>query len=256
MDAQTQSAAGTKITGIDLSGATVSDVPRSIAFYRDTLGMVPSNLHEQGAEFELSDGTTFGLWNPGDDSYPTGFGVMFAVADARAALELFRSRGAKVLMEPFDSPVCVMAMIADPDGNRLILHQRTVKNDPVPPPHVNSQTSVNRIDWTGYHVKDAAKAVEFYRDVLGLTPTYVYESGMGAEFGLDDGNTFGVWAGTAEKAGKGAFMLGVTDAVVKVAQLRERGLEISDADDLGDCFMAHTKDPDGIDVIIHQRKGD
>lgn len=254
MNTQTQAAAGTKVTGIDLNGATVSDVPRSVAFYRDTLGMVPSMAHEQGAEFELADGCTFGLWNPGDDSYPTGYGVMFAVGDARATIEALRERGTKILMEPFDTPVCVMAMAMDPFGNRFMIHQRKVKNDAPAPPHHKHATSVNAIDWTGYYVKDSAKAVEFYRDVLGLTPTWIYESGSGAEFDLEDGNTFGVWSGTPGKESGGMFMLGVTDAVAKVAELRERGVKIGDAEDLGDCFMAHTTDPDGIDVIIHQRK--
>jgi predicted enzyme related to lactoylglutathione lyase len=238
------------ITGLDLIACTVSDVQVSLAYYRDTLGLTPSATYEQGAEFELSDGATLGIWNPGDGSYPVGFGVMFAVADARAASELFRARGATIA-DAFESPTCVMAVGQDPDGNQFIVHQRKSKDDPTPAPHVKTATSVNGIDWAGYLVSDAARALAFYRDVLGLTPTYVYESGRGGEFTLSDGSTFGVWESTDGKGG--AFMLAVADANATVIQLRERGVKISDAEDHGDCWMAHAADPDGIGVIVHQR---
>lgn len=112
------------ITGIDLSAYMTNDPQRSIAFYRDVLGLTPTELDDQGrgAEFTLADGTTFGVWKGEEDQKPGGC-MMFAVADARAAVEAFRKRGAQ-LTDIMESPVCYMSIGQDPDGNAFIIHQR------------------------------------------------------------------------------------------------------------------------------------
>lgn len=249
---QSNTIAPTAITGMDLVGCTISDMPRSLAFYRDVLGLQPSMVQEGGAEFEFPDGTTFGIWKPDGGGFPLGHSVMLAVADARAAVALFNSRGANI-PEPFDTPVCVMALASDPDGNGLVIHQRKVKNDPVPPPHVRTKTSVNGIDWAGYFVSDPERAIAYYRDVLGMTPT-VLEPGHGGEFTLADGSTFGVWHDDNTPSSGGTLMFAVDDIHATVALLRERGQKIDDPHDAGGCLMAFATDPDGVVSIIHQRK--
>jgi predicted enzyme related to lactoylglutathione lyase len=42
----------------------------------------------------------------------------------RAAVAELRGKGVAVLSEPYETGICFLATIADPDGNRLILHQR------------------------------------------------------------------------------------------------------------------------------------
>ncbi len=113
------------VTGIDLMAYFTSDPGRSFAFYRDVLGMTPTEIDDQGrgAEFTLPDGTTFGVWKPEDGA--KGACVMLAVDDIGLALEEFRKRGAQ-LSEPEETPVCHMAFGADPDGNTLIIHQRKI----------------------------------------------------------------------------------------------------------------------------------
>ncbi len=249
----TQAPAETAITGMDLIGCTVSDVQRSLAFYRDTLGMVPSMASAGGAEFELPDGTTFGIWKPDGGEFPIGCGIMFAVDDAKAAVALFTSRGAAIAAT-FDSPVCVMGMGQDPDGNGYIIHERTVKNDPTPQPHVRTATSINGIDWAGYFVSDPKRSIAYYHDVLGMKTTATDPQGRGGEFTLADGSTFGVWHSEDTPSKGGTLMFSVDDARAKVAELRERGVQISDPQDTGGCFMAFTADPDGIPLIIHQKK--
>src|SRR6202035_2364430 len=98
---------------------------RSIAFYRDVLGLTPTEVDEQGrgAEFTLPDGSTFGVWRPDDGEKLSGGAVMFAVADAHAAVAQLRERGAE-FSDPTQTPVCLMAFGADPDGNPIIIHQR------------------------------------------------------------------------------------------------------------------------------------
>lgn len=115
----------TTITGIDIAGVLVTDVERAIAFYRDALGIVPTELDQQGrgAEFTLDDGLTFGVWNPGsEDRSPANAGLL-AVADAHATVAQIRARGAAV-SDPFETPVCFMAFGRDPEGNGYAIHQR------------------------------------------------------------------------------------------------------------------------------------
>lgn len=123
--AQTQTAVQTgTIKGLDLAAFLVRDPQKAIAFYRDVLGMVPTNVDTEGrgAEFTLPDGSTFGVWKPEDGE--TGGAMMFAVDDCVAAVAEFRSRGLE-LSDPMNTPVCTMAFGKDPEGNGIIIHQRT-----------------------------------------------------------------------------------------------------------------------------------
>jgi predicted enzyme related to lactoylglutathione lyase len=114
-------------------------------------------------------------------------------------------------------------------------------------------TIIKGIDLSAYLVRDPDRAVAFYRDVLGMTPTAIDDSGRGAEFTLADGSTFGVWKPDGDERG-GAIMFAVDDAQAAVAAYRARGLEVSDVMESPVCFMAFGKDPEGNGLIIHQRK--
>ncbi|HZO92844.1 MAG TPA: VOC family protein [Candidatus Baltobacteraceae bacterium] len=127
----TAEAGSVRVTGIDLTGYMTKDAPRAIAFYRDVLGMEPTVVYpgDAGAEFTLPGGETFGLWNPGDTMpFQTASSALFAVPSVENAVKALEARGITVLMNN-ESPVCYMAMIADPDGNMVILHQRKPGND-------------------------------------------------------------------------------------------------------------------------------
>lgn len=115
------------VTGLDLSGYMVKDAPRAIAFYRDVLGLEPVRVYpeDRGAEYEFSDGTTFGLWGGGGRVMPfqPSNGILFAVDDLDKAVAAMKERGIDILMEN-ETPVCRMAMINDTEGNMVTLHQR------------------------------------------------------------------------------------------------------------------------------------
>jgi len=118
------------VTGLDLSGYMVKDTPRAVAFYRDVLGLEPTITYPEnaGAEFELADGTTFGLWNPGDMMpFQPASGLLFAVDDIDAAVDAVKARGINIVMQ-HESPVCWMAMIQDTEGNNVVLHKRKPSN--------------------------------------------------------------------------------------------------------------------------------
>jgi predicted enzyme related to lactoylglutathione lyase len=50
--------------------------------------------------------------------------IAFAVEDIHAAATAFSKRGIKILKGPVNTNVCWMLFIEDPEGNRLVLHQR------------------------------------------------------------------------------------------------------------------------------------
>jgi len=79
----------------------------------------------RGAEYELADGSTFGLWGGGGMVMPfqPSNGILFAVDDLDAAVAAVKARSIPVLME-HETPVCFLAMINDTEGNSVTLHKR------------------------------------------------------------------------------------------------------------------------------------
>jgi len=121
---ETTAAKNVQITGIDISTYLVKDPDRAVAFWRDKMGLNVTHLFEgRGAEFELPDGSAFGLWKMDDGSWSPGNGIMFAVSDIQQAIDYYRGRGVKI-EGPEESPVCHMAFGEDTEGNNFILHQR------------------------------------------------------------------------------------------------------------------------------------
>ena len=111
------------IKGIDVTTYLVKDPKRAIAFWRDVMGLPIQYESEQGAEFELADGATFGLWRLDDGNWYPGNGIMFRVADVKAAADHFRARGAKIGDHIEVNEACFMAFGEDTEGNTFILHQ-------------------------------------------------------------------------------------------------------------------------------------
>ncbi len=117
--------------GTDFVMYEVSDLERSVAFYRDVLGLSLASFHPEfsWAEFAAAP-TTLALFAPAQfrPQAPApragGAAVFLAVADVPAAVDELRRQGVPVLVEPFETPVCWNAAVADPDGNVVGLHQR------------------------------------------------------------------------------------------------------------------------------------
>lgn len=111
-----------RVRAIDFIVSSVSDLEKAKAFYRDVLGIGAGLLVESEfrAEFDTQP-VALGLarW---DQQPATAIGL--AVDDVRAAVEELRAQGVTILREPFDTPFCTSAFIADPDGNPICLHQR------------------------------------------------------------------------------------------------------------------------------------
>ncbi|MBC2596063.1 VOC family protein [Ruficoccus amylovorans] len=119
-----------KVIAVDFVCYEVSDVARSVEFYRDVVGLTPGMVEMgeefQWAEFEIGS-VTLSLYPPklleNRDPKPGGM-VYLAVDDVPAAVEELKAKGVSILYGPMETPVCFMAGFLDPDGNQVGLHQR------------------------------------------------------------------------------------------------------------------------------------
>ncbi|MBV8344454.1 MAG: VOC family protein [Candidatus Eremiobacteraeota bacterium] len=114
------------VTGMDISAFMCKDGARAIEWYRDVLGFEPVLVYpdNRGAEYELPDGTTFGLYGGGGAMpFQPSNGILFAVDDFERAVSSLKERGIPVVMER-ETPNCFMAVINDPEGNSVFLHRR------------------------------------------------------------------------------------------------------------------------------------
>jgi catechol 2,3-dioxygenase-like lactoylglutathione lyase family enzyme len=117
---------------VDFISVPVSDVERSVAWYRDTLG-VPQTGEGGFPEFQLGDNAFLYLIDPkalgGEFSHGNGGPVALRVDDVEATRAELEERGIEFIGETHDSGVCRMAPFADPDGNRFMLHRRYAPRD-------------------------------------------------------------------------------------------------------------------------------
>lgn len=117
----------------------VTDLPRSIAFYTDVLGMTLLRQKDYpDGQFTLaflgygpeSEQTVIELtYNWGVDNYELGtaYGhIAIEVDDVQAAVDAMRAKGAKILREPgpMKHGSTVLAFLEDPDGYRIELLSR------------------------------------------------------------------------------------------------------------------------------------
>lgn len=120
-----------------------------------------------------------------------------------------------------------------------------------------TQLGISGIDFSGYMVKDAKRAIAFYRDVLGLEPSRIYPEDRGAEYDLPDGNTFGLWGGAGDVLPfqpSNGILLAVDDLDAAVATVKERDATIVMETETPNCRMAMVKDTEGNIITLHKRK--
>lgn len=115
-----------KIRGADFVMYQVSDLKRAAAFYRETLGLPQEMCSEEWKWAEFNCGNVTLALN-GGIALPekiAGGRVALAVDDVIAASAELKSQGVRFELEPTDYSVCHAAVILDPDGNAIVLHQR------------------------------------------------------------------------------------------------------------------------------------
>ena len=111
---------------IAFTGIPVTDMKRARAFYEGALGLKASANFSEGVwiEYEIGDGT-LAIGSVGDQWKPSpdGTSVAIEVDDFEGAIKDLKATGAKFDTENVESPVCRMAIVQDPDGNKIIIHK-------------------------------------------------------------------------------------------------------------------------------------
>ena len=100
----------------------VSDVAKSVAFYRDSLGLEFKGQHETLAFFSVADVTLMlnGGLRRGTGPLAGATEVVFSVAGVTAAHEVLKQRGGHFVNQPREvTPGSWACTLADPDGHYL-----------------------------------------------------------------------------------------------------------------------------------------
>jgi catechol 2,3-dioxygenase-like lactoylglutathione lyase family enzyme len=148
---------------------------------------------------------------------------------------------------------CREASLAMPPSGRAGATAR-----PSAPPADNAEiescrVNVEQVDFITIPTRNAKRAVEFYRDVLGL-PVSEFSDGE-----VETPNvTLGFWnpeeQGIEFKPNEAGFAIRVTDVAEARRELEAKGVEfMGDTFDSSVCHMGFFKDPDGNVVILHRR---
>lgn len=116
----------------DFVSVPVTDLERSTAWYRETLGLEQTG---EGAwpEFQLGENAFLYLMDPTNVGQefrgPHTAPIALRVADVERARAELAERGVAFHGETFDTGVCQMAHFTDPDGNVLMLQRRYASDD-------------------------------------------------------------------------------------------------------------------------------
>ena len=121
-----------KISAIGFVAIPVTDIPRARKFYEGVLGLTVSDEMMGGKWIEytigqdtLAIGNVSDMWRPSDQ----GTGAAFEVEDFDDAIKRLKDRHVRFAPEPFETPCCHMAVVQDPDGNKLMIHKLKPENE-------------------------------------------------------------------------------------------------------------------------------
>ena len=121
-----------KIRAIGFVAIPVTDINRARSFYEEVLGLKASDEMMQGRwiEYDVGDDTlaianVSDTWTPSDQ----GTGAALEVEDFDDAIKRLNDRHVRFAAEPFETPCCHMAVIQDPDGNKLMIHKLKPENE-------------------------------------------------------------------------------------------------------------------------------
>ena len=119
---------GIGIERTDFVNVATTDLGRAMRFYGDVLGL-PRNPRSSDAWPEYETGNLTLLLAASEKTgvpfSPSNNAIALRVADVDAARRRLAEAGVSFeFEETYDTGVCRMAFLRDPDGNALILHRR------------------------------------------------------------------------------------------------------------------------------------
>ncbi len=121
-----------KIEKIGFVAIPVTDIPRARKFYEEVLKLKVSDEMMGGKWIEYAVGEdTLAIANVSDTWRPSdqGTGAALEVEDFDDAIKRLKDRHVHFAAEPFETPCCHMAVVQDPDGNKLIIHKLKPENE-------------------------------------------------------------------------------------------------------------------------------
>ncbi|MHB8422851.1 MAG: VOC family protein [Leptospirales bacterium] len=104
----------------------VHNMTRARQFYEEDLGLGPTKDFENSwVEYDLPGGTFIlhTLLEAVEPSSTAGGCIAFEVDDLDRVVLGLKAKGYRFKIEPFSSPICRMAVVKDPEGNQVTLHQ-------------------------------------------------------------------------------------------------------------------------------------
>jgi catechol 2,3-dioxygenase-like lactoylglutathione lyase family enzyme len=111
---------------------------------------------------------------------------------------------------------------------------------------------VEQVDFVSVPTRDAARAVAWYREVLGLPQSDYTEAEVEAP-----NLTFSFWRPEDDNLpftpNESGFALRVADVHAAVEEVKAAGGEVIGIEDTGVCHMGFVRDPDGNVIILHKR---
>ncbi|MBA3960768.1 MAG: VOC family protein [Chthoniobacterales bacterium] len=115
-----------KVANVSFVAVPVTEMDRSRKFYEGIIGLTKSRDFMDGkwVEYDLGS-TTLALVPASDDWKPAanGIGVALEMENLDEAVAELKKAGVEFFWEVFESPVCRMALVLDPDGNRIGIHK-------------------------------------------------------------------------------------------------------------------------------------
>ena len=107
----------------------VTDLKRARGFYEGVLGLVESrsfgNEAQGFVEYDIGAGT-LAIGNGAAGFHPSAGGgcASLEVDDFEKAAQRLKASGCPIILPEYESPVCFMMVVSDPDGNSVMIHRR------------------------------------------------------------------------------------------------------------------------------------
>ena len=119
-----------KIKEIAFVGIPVTNMKRARTFYEGVLGLKPDPemTGEMWTEYLVGTGT-IAIGCVGDQWLPSDQGTSAALEVENLEDAVARLKERNIPCHEVESPVCRMAIVQDPDGNKLIIHKLKSENE-------------------------------------------------------------------------------------------------------------------------------
>jgi catechol 2,3-dioxygenase-like lactoylglutathione lyase family enzyme len=220
------------------------DLERQKAFYEHKLGLGLAHATPEWVSFALR-GAALAL-RAAPAGTPAELQIAITAVPLESRVEALKSRGVAFEGDIEDAPACRLAVLRDPDGNRVQL---------VEPKGPDAEGKWPRLSHAIVNSARFATAAHFYRDVLGLRVAEEHDGWVEFETGptrlaihdREDSDTLPLHAEQ-----KIAFAFEDEDFDAWAEELRERGIKFAAAPmeiDLG--VQAEVEDADGWFVVLH-----